>query len=127
MPAITFHEYAETIKQVLDTVIDSNEVVRAEISEDRRSSLRGCIAGMLQFSNDSELYFREYVDASLSEPRLTYAYHFQNSDHELIFRYDNAPHRPPLEQAEHKHTPAGVQVHPAPTLAQVINEIMKDR
>jgi hypothetical protein len=43
----------------------------------------------------------------------------------LIFRYDNAAHRPPLPQAEHKHTPAGVEVSLAPTLAQVIDEILK--
>ena len=37
----------------------------------------------------------------------------------------NAAHRPPLTQAEHKHTPAGVEVRPVPTLAQVVDEIMR--
>jgi hypothetical protein len=42
----------------------------------------------------------------------------------LIFRYDNAVHRPSLSQAEHKHTLSGVQVAPAPKLAQVVDEIL---
>ena len=41
-----------------------------------------------------------------------------------IFRYDNATHRPPLPQAEHRHTVSGVRPGPAPTLAQVMDEIL---
>ncbi len=92
---------------------------------DQRSSLRGFIAGLLQFNDGSELHFREFVDISLPELRLMYAYHYQDANQDLISRYDNAAHRPPLPQTEHKHTPAGVQVSPAPTLAQVVDEILK--
>ena len=55
-----------------------------------------------------------------------YAYHYQDVNKGLIFRYDNAVHRPPLPQAEHKHTPEDVKVSPAPTLAQVVDEIMRE-
>ena len=54
-----------------------------------------------------------------------YAYHYQDPNESLVFRYDNAVHRPSLQQAEHRHTPAGVEVSPAPTLAQVMDEILK--
>jgi hypothetical protein len=64
------------------------------------------------------------VDTSLPEPRLMYAYHYQDANQTLIFRYDNAAHRPRLPQAEHKHTVEGVAVSPAPTLAQVVDEIL---
>jgi hypothetical protein len=40
--------------------------------------------------------------------------------------YANATHRPALPQAEHKHTPTSVEVSPAPTLSQVIDEILKE-
>ncbi len=93
--------------------------------KDQRSLLRGFIAGMLQFSDGSELHFREFVDVSSPEPRLMYAYHYQDASKVLILRYDNAAHRPPLPQAEHKHTPAGVEVSLVPTLAQVIDEILR--
>lgn len=77
----------------------------------------------MRFDNGSELHFREYVDTTQSQPRLMYAYHFQDGDKQLRFRYDNAAHRPALSQAEHKHTANGVDLTPAPTLQQVLDEI----
>ena len=53
-----------------------------------------------------------------------YAYHYQDANARLIFRYDNAAHRPPLTAKEHKHTPANIAVVFPPTLEQVIDEIL---
>lgn len=125
MPAINFREYARGIEDVLDATVAAGEAVLVSIQIDQRSSLRGFIAGLLQFNDASELHLREFVDTSLAEPKLMYAYHYQDANEDLIFRYDNAAHRPPLPQAEHKHTPAGVEVSPAPTLVQVVDEILK--
>ena len=85
--------------------------------------LRGFISGILAFEDDSELHFREYVDLTQAEPMLTYAYHYQDSNKTLIFRYDNAAHRPLPAQVEHKHTASTVSPAPAPTFTQVIDEI----
>jgi len=52
--------------------------------------------------------------------------HYQDANKALIFRYDNAAHSPPLPQAEHKHTPSGVEILPMPALAQVVDEILKE-
>lgn len=125
MPAISFPEYARGIEDVLDATVATGEAVLISIQIDQRSSLRGFIAGLLQFNDGSELHFREFADISLPEPRLMYAYHYQDANRSLILRYDNAAHRSPLPQPEHKHTPAGVEVSPAPTLAQVMDEILK--
>lgn len=125
MPATTFPEYARGIKDVLDAAVAAGEATLVSIQIDQRSWLRGFIAGLLQFNDGSELHFREFVDTSLPEPRLMYAYHCQDANKHLIFRYDNAAHRPSLPRAEHKHTPVGVEVSPAPTLAQVVDEILR--
>jgi len=125
MPATNFHEYARGIEDLLDATVSAGEAVLVSIQIDPRSALRGFITGVLHFGDASELHFREFVDASLPEPRLVYAYHCQNVNKELAFRYDNAAHRPPLPQAEHKHTPTGVEVRPAPTLAQVVDEVIR--
>jgi hypothetical protein len=127
MPATNFHEYAREIEDVLNSLVAAGEATLVSIQIDPRSALRGFIAGVLQYADVSELHFREFVDTSLSEPRLVYVYHYQDVNKELVFRYDNAAHRPPLPQAEHKHTPAGVQVLPAPTLAQAVDEIMRGK
>jgi hypothetical protein len=125
MPAITFPDYAQEVGQVLNSVVAAGEATLVNIQIDQRSSLRGFISGMLQFNNDNELHFREFIDTSLSEPRLMYAYHYQDSDHNLLFRYDNARHRPSLPQAEHKHTRTGIEAGLLPTLTEVIDEILR--
>jgi len=124
MPATNFHEYARTITDTLDTTVVAGEATLISIQMDQRSSIRGFITGLLRFNDDSELHFREFVDTSLPEPRLMYAYHYQDANQTLIFRYDNAAYRPQLPQAEHKHTVESVAVSPAPTLAQVVDEIL---
>jgi hypothetical protein len=73
------------------------------------------------------LHFREYLDPSAPEPRQMYAYHFQAADGQLVFRYDNAVHRPPLPAREHKHMPDGIIVTLPPTLEQVIDEILNNQ
>ena len=89
--------------------------------------LRGFISGILAFEDDSELHFCEFIDLTQSEPRLMYAYHYQDSKKALVFRYDNAAHRPLLLLAEHKHTASTVSPAPAPTFMQVIDEIFVAR
>lgn len=91
---------------------------------DSWSNLRGYIVGSLQFNDASELHFREFIDMSQSTVRLTYAYHYQDKDSKLIFKYDNAAHKPRLPQPDHKYTATGIELSAAPTLMQVLDEIL---
>ncbi len=52
-----------------------------------------------------------------------YSYHYMNSNNQLIFRYDNARHRPPLSSLDHKHTPEQIIEAPTPALDDVMAEI----
>jgi hypothetical protein len=122
---MNFPEYAREVQDVLDATVTAGEATLISIQINQRSSLRGFVTGLLRFNDASELHFREFVDTTLAEPRLMYAYHYQDVKKDLIFRYDNAVHRPRLPQVEHEHTTAGVKVSPAPTLAQVVDEILK--
>lgn len=49
---------------------------------------------------------------------------YQNRSGVLVFRYDNAAHKPPLPQPEHKHSSSGIETSPAPTFESVIDEIL---
>jgi hypothetical protein len=124
MPVTTFPEYARQVSRSLDTVAANGQARLFSLEIDQRSLLRGRISGLLRFDDDSELHFREFVDTSLPEPKLMYAYHYQDANKALVFRYDNAVHRPPVSRPEHKHTPTGVATTPAPSLAGVIDEIL---
>ena len=125
MPATNFPEYARAIQDILDATVATGEAALVSVQIEPRSSLRGFIVGLLRFNDGSELHVREFVDTTLEEPRIMYAYHYQDLQKDLIFRYDNAAHRPRLPQVEHKHTPAGIKTTDAPTLTQVVDEILR--
>lgn len=125
MPATTFPEYARHIADTLNQVIATGEAVLLTLQVDQRSALQGFLAGALQFGDGAELHFREFVNISQSEPRIMYAYHYQDANADLIFRYDNAAHRPVLPHATHKHTPSGVEAAPAPTLVEVLDHVLQ--
>ena len=54
-----------------------------------------------------------------------YAYHYQDAAQQLVFRYDNAAHRPALPQPAHVHTPSGIEPASPPALAAVLDEILR--
>lgn len=125
MPAANFPEYAHGLEDSLNKAIATGETVLITLQVDQRSAVRGFITGSLQFHDGSVLHFREFVDTSQREPKIMYAYHYQDANNNVIFRYDNAAHRPALAQPEHRHTQSGVDVSPVPTLLQVLDQIFK--
>ncbi len=96
MPASNFPEYAQFISDAVNSVVANGQATLVNLEIDQRSTVRGLRKGLLQFDDDSELHFREFVDLTQPEPRLMYAYHYQGANKALVFRYDNAAHRPPL-------------------------------
>ena len=125
MPATTFPEYVQRITDLLNQVIATGETVLSAFQVDQRSAVRGLIAGILQCGDGAELHFREYVDVTQAEPKTMYAYHYQDADRTLVFRYDNAAHKPALPQPEHKHTRLGIETSPIPTLAEVLDQVLR--
>ena len=127
MAVSEFPEYLRHIQNALNDVIAEGRGLTLQLEADQRSMIRGFLAGVLVFADGSELHFREYIDLSASEPRLMYAYHYQDADAQLVFRYDNAAHRPPLQSREHKHLPNRIELVLPPTLLKVIDEILERR
>lgn len=53
-----------------------------------------------------------------------YAYHYQDRDNTLIFRYDNAPHHPNIPNfPHHKHTGNQIESAAPPHLGDILREI----
>lgn len=127
MPVASFHEYARNVTDQLQETLRSGHAKSLALEVDQRSVMRGQISGFLTFEDQSELHFREFVDVSQPEPKLAFAYHYQGAERELIFRYDNAAHRPSLVMFPHKHITIEVVECPVPTLMDVIDEILKRR
>ena len=125
MSATTFPEYVQRMTDLLNQVVATGETVLSAFEVDQRSAVRGLIAGILQFGDGSGLHFRAYIDMTQAEPKSMYVYHCRDADHNLIFRYDNAAHKPALPQPEHKHTPLGIEASPVPTLVEVLDQILR--
>ena len=59
---------------------------------------------MAKLVDNSELHIFEYVDHNLR--KIKYAYHYQDHEGHMIFRYDNEPHYSSLPTfPHHKHSP----------------------
>ena len=72
-------------------------------------------------------YLLELNEAAIVEAghirHLGYRYHFQNSQNNLVFRYDNTPHFPKISSfPHHKHLKDNVVAVDKPSILKVIEE-----
>jgi len=72
-------------------------------------------------------YLLELNEAAIVEAghirHLGYRYHFQNSQNNLVFRYDNTPHFPEINSfPHHKHLKDNVVAVDKPSILKVIEE-----
>jgi hypothetical protein len=120
--------YFTQIKRVIDQYAATSFVLEAQMHFDMRPGDQGYLTGTLIFVDDSKRHFSEYLDQTGEVvDKLMYTYHYQDTDNQLIFRYDNALHRPALSSVEHKHLPIQIIAAPAPTLDEVLAEIASTR
>lgn len=116
--------YFNHIKAEIDRYAATRFVLEVEINFDSRPGDQGYLNGTIQFVDGSVLHFKEYVDAlNQNVDKLTYSYHFQDTGNQLIFRYDNAAHKPRLSFVDHKHLAQQIISAPAPLLENVLAEI----
>jgi hypothetical protein len=123
--SIVIQAYFAYIKSVLDRYAAASFVLDSAVSFETRPGNQGYLHGVIVFIDESRLFFREYLDVSVEQlDKLTYTYHYQDAEDNLLFRYDNAPHKPALPFVDHKHiAPDGIVQADAPALADVLVEI----
>lgn len=84
---------------------------------------QGFLNGSIVFHNGYILDFAEVKDAE-SSAKIKYRYQYMNERHEVIFRYDNAPHHRRLKTfPHHKHLSENVEESEEPVLFDVLLEI----
>ena len=117
--------YFAHIKQEFDRYTSANFVLNAAINFETRSGDQAFINGYVVFIDGSRFFFREYLDELAGNvDKLMYVYHYQTSNDSLLFRYDNAQHKPKLPFLEHKHTPSNqIQRANSPAIHDVLIEI----
>jgi hypothetical protein len=111
---------------MLDLLGNLPFVASSSVNLEKRGDLAGFIRGEVEFKNGSSLlFFRELMDLRQPLQKVMYAYHYQTSDGELIFRYDNTAHHSEVSTfPHHKHLEHDdVTSSEPPSLEQVLREI----
>jgi hypothetical protein len=119
---------AEYFQQIEATLALFPAAVLKTMHYDQRSQTKGFIRGIIHFDDGSELHVREFVDVSVGIDRFKYAYHYMRGGR-MMFRYDNAADtmaRDFTTYPHHKHMGEVIHASPAPTLRDVLEEIVTD-
>lgn len=114
--------------QKVQTLIRSISDVEMERYEEQiLSKDRGNLRIRLRFLDNSLLEISEAVHIVEKEfVWLSYRYHYQKMDGNVIFRYDNAPHHPEISTfPEHKHIGDEVINFSHPSIEKVLSEVKK--
>ncbi|KPA12062.1 hypothetical protein MHK_007723 [Candidatus Magnetomorum sp. HK-1] len=120
---MTISEYLTMIKENLlsDTLIHSFLIIK-----ERSNMTDGHIRAKTTLSNGDLLEFSEYFQLSHSKKIdiITYSYHWTDKDHNLITRWDNAPHFPDLTNYPH-HIHAGTENKVSPSTSIDFFKVIK--
>lgn len=118
-------EYFARLVKVVEEYSKTDLIIDSDLHIDCRTEKIGIIKGVITFIDNSKLFFTEYLDVRYKVEKLTYSFHFQQKDRKLIFRYDNADHKPRLNFNSHKHISSGEIVQSCiPELNDILEEIM---
>jgi len=119
-------DYEFNLQTIIKKYVANGVVLSFTFSVDNRSIYLGFIQGRLDFIDGSVLFFKEYVDVQLSIDKLAYSFHYQDSVNNLIFRYDNAKHKPDLGFSDHKHIKDKIISSSVPDLETIILETTQE-
>ncbi len=120
------NDYQFNLQAIIQKYVAEETILSFTFSVDTRTIYLGLIQGKLDFIDASMLFFKEYVDVQLSVNKLAYSFHYQDSVNNLIFRYDNAKHKPDLGFSDHKHIRDKIIFSQVPDLENVILEIIRE-
>lgn len=119
-------EYLHEITEIVGELTKTGLILSSGLTADFRTKKIGLIKGVFSFTDDSKLYFKEYVDLRYKIEKETYSFHYQDRHGSLIFRYDNAYHMPSLGFADHKHIGEQIVQAEIPNLGEILEEIIND-
>jgi len=120
------NNYQADIIAIIQKYVNQGWILSFIFAVDARSDYVGFIQGSLEFVEGSRLFFKEYVDLQESIEKLSYSFHYQDRSNNLIFRYDNANHKPDLGYIDHKHIKNKIIPSEVPNIEKVILEIIEE-
>lgn len=118
-------DYLKAFRRAVGKINDYGFAESIDIREEIRAAKQAVINAKIVLVDGSVLHIKEFIDAKYKVEKITYAYQYQNKKGELIFRYDNARHRPALGFDDHKHLSEGTIAETSvPEIADVVDEVI---
>jgi hypothetical protein len=118
-------EYLTIIRKAVEKLEDYGFAEAIDIQEEIRAGKQAVLRIRIVFVDGSALHMKEYIDDKQGIEKLSYAYQYQDENGTLIFRYDNAAHKPALSTKEHKHLSSGEIVETSPPdINDLVDEII---
>lgn len=119
-------DYVSEITEIIREYSQTGLILSSDLTTDFRTEQIGLIRGKITFSDGSGLFFKEYLDLRHGIDKQAYSFHYQDKECELLFRYDNASHKPALGFTEHKHIGDKVLQSEIPNLKEILEEIISN-
>lgn len=118
-------EYLGLIRKSIEKLEDYGFAEGIDIQEEIRPAKQAIVRIQIVLVDGSSLHIKEYIDAKYGIEKVSYAYQYQDKNGSLIFRYDNAAHKPPLNMKGHKHIYSGEIVGTdAPDIEKLVDEVI---
>ena len=120
----TIEDYFLTVKKAFADI--QAFLLSSEVTFEGRTQTEGTIFGKLVLIDKSELFLREFIHIQNKQLQLlTYRYHWQDENKQLIIRWDNATHFKEIKSFPyHKHIKTEVVESEPKTIIDVIQEII---
>ncbi len=100
---MSISEYIAILRREIEKLDTFKFAESIDFRDELRAGKQAIIKVEVSLVDGSTLVIREYVDTKYGIEKLSYAYHFQDKNNIVIFRYDNASHNSTLEFKQHKH------------------------
>ena len=122
---MSISEYIAVLRREIEKLDTFGFAENIDFRDELRAGKQAIIKVEVSFVDGSTLVIREYVDAKYDIEILSYAYHFQDQNNVLIFRYDNASHKPMLGFEQHKHIgEKDIIEAPPPNIIELLEEVV---
>jgi hypothetical protein len=123
---MSLRDYLDSFHRTIGKIEDYGFAESIDIKEEIRPSKQAVINAIINLVDGSVLQIRVYVDGKYKIEIISYAYQYHDIKGKLIFRYDNARHKPELEYKNHKHLHDGSMVQSSmPDISDVVDEVIK--
>ena len=123
---MSLRDYLHSFHSAVGRIDDYGFAESVDINEEIRASKQAVTKVRIVLVDRFVLQIKEYIDAKYKIEKISYAYQYHHEEGKLIFRYDNARHKPDLGFIDHKHLNDGSIVQcGVPDISDVVDEVIE--